>query len=158
MKYMQTKSWVQKLAKKKGLPKKVKIEKKMEKTCGKGTMIIPLPSDVDRMMRKAKKGKILTIEMIRDSLAKKYKTNTCCPLTTGIFAWIAANAAEEQRSAGRVDITPYWRTIKSDGSLNPKYPGGDFAQARKLKMEGHIISRTGKKFVLKNFENKKQKL
>ena len=40
---------------------------------------------------------------------------------------------------GRKDITPYWRVIKNDGSLNEKFPGGVEAQARHLKEEGHII-------------------
>lgn len=42
-------------------------------------------------------------------------------MTTGIFAWIAAHAAEEQRQQGKRDITPYWRTLKSGGVINPKY-------------------------------------
>jgi hypothetical protein len=45
-----------------------------------------------------------------------------CPITTGIFAWVAANAAEEQKQKGEKDITPYWRTLKNDGVINEKYP------------------------------------
>ena len=40
---------------------------------------------------------------------------------------------------GKTDITPYWRTLKSKGELNEKYPGGVEAQAAHLGAEGHTI-------------------
>ena len=58
------------------------------------------------------------------SLAIKHHTTIGCPLTTGIFAWISAHAAEEQQQQGAREITPYWRTLKTGGLLNEKYPGG----------------------------------
>ncbi len=42
-------------------------------------------------------------------------------------------------SEGKKNITPYWRTLKSKGELNEKYPGGIDAQAARLQAEGHII-------------------
>ncbi|GAI57000.1 unnamed protein product, partial [marine sediment metagenome] len=36
-------------------------------------------------------------------------------------------------------ISPYWRTLKSGGQLNEKYPGGAEAQAARLREEGHTI-------------------
>lgn len=64
-----------------------------------------------------------------------------CLLTSGIFAWIAAHAAVEETEAGGEGITPYWRTLKVGGELNPKYPGGIEAQKRLLESEGHRIVR-----------------
>ena len=40
---------------------------------------------------------------------------------------------------GQQDITPYWRTLKSTGELNEKFPGGVEAQATRLTEEGHTI-------------------
>ena len=60
-------------------------------------------------------------------------------MTTGIFAGIAARAAAEANAEGKEDITSYWRTLKSSGQLNEKYPGGVEAQAAHLREEGHII-------------------
>ncbi len=60
-------------------------------------------------------------------------------MTTGIFAGIAARAAEEMATEGKKDTTPYWRTLKSKGELNEKYPGGVDAQAAYLRKEGHTI-------------------
>ena len=73
-------------------------------------------------------------------------------MTTGIFAWIAAHAAEEQKQNGEKDITPYWRTLKSGGFLNEKYPGGTEAQKQLLESEGHTVVRKGKKLAVLNYE------
>ena len=58
-------------------------------------------------------------------------------MTMGIFLMIVAKATEKDLQAGRQWIVPYWRVIKSDGGLNPKFPGGVKAQAALLKEEGH---------------------
>jgi alkylated DNA nucleotide flippase Atl1 len=75
---------------------------------------------------------------------------------TGIFIAIAARAAEEDENEGRKDINPWWRTIKSKGKLNEKYPGGVEGQAARLKKEGHAIEpdRSGKPRKVKDWETK----
>ena len=146
------KTWCEKLTDNKGLPKVEKITEKMSKRWGKGTVIIPAPIEVDEIMRKIPKGKVTTINEIRAALAKKHNATIGCPITTGIFAWIAANAAEEQRQNGTEPITPYWRTLKTGGVLNEKYPGGVSVQKNLLEQEGHEIVEKGKKFVILNYE------
>ncbi len=133
------KTWQEKLADSKGLPKLGKVEGNMRQTWGTGTMVVPTPIEVDEVMRRVPRGKVTTINQIRSVLAKKHQVKICYPITTGIFSWIAAHAAEEAAAAGRKRITPYWRTLKGAGELNPKYPGGIEAQAKRLKAEGHII-------------------
>lgn len=78
------------------------------------------PTEVDALMRKVPKGKLTTINEIREALAKKHNASIGCPMTTGIFAWVAAHAAEEQRKNGIENITPYWRTLKTKEILNSK--------------------------------------
>jgi hypothetical protein len=75
-------------------------------------------------------------------------------MTTGIFAWIAAHAAEESRTAGEKNITPYWRTLKTGGELNPKYPGGIPALKKLLAVEGHKVVKKGGRFLVFDFEAK----
>lgn len=133
-------SWQKKLADSKDLPKVVKIEGKMSKRWGTGTCAIPAPMEVDEFMRKVPKGKLTTINEIRSAVARKHKATIGCPITCGIFAWIAANAAEESAAEGRKRITPYWRTLKTGGELNPKYPGGVKAQSAHLRAEGHVVA------------------
>jgi len=133
------KSWQEKLANSKGLPKVVEINDTMSKRWGTGTVVIPAPIEVDEIMKQVPKNKLTTTSEIRIMLAQKHGATMGCPLTTGIFAWIAAHAAEEATTEGKENTTPYWRTLKSDGSLNEKFPGGVEAQAAHLRAEGHTI-------------------
>jgi len=146
------KSWTQKLRDSKDLPKVEKITDKMSKRWGTGTLVIPAPLEVDEIMRKVPEGKLTTINEIRCALAKKHGASIGCPMTTGIFAWVAANAAEEQRQQSERNTTPYWRTLKTGGEINEKYPGGVEAQKRLLAKEGHKILQKGKKFVVLDYE------
>jgi len=146
------KSWSDKLRDSKGLPKVQKISGKMSKRWGRGTVVIPAPLEVDEMMRKVPRGKLVTINEIRSALAERHNATIGCPLTTGIFAWVAANAAEEQRRQGNQDITAYWRTLKKGGVINAKYPGGVEAQKRLLEQEGHRVVQKGKRYVVADFE------
>jgi 6-O-methylguanine DNA methyltransferase, DNA binding domain len=138
-------SWRQKLERQQE-PKIVNIPPRMQQHLGKGTMVIPRPLDVDALIRKVRQGKLVTVPQLREELAKRSQVNVACPLTTGIFIRIAAEAAEEQRRAGAKAVTPYWRVLSGAGGLNPKFPGGIAAQRRRLSAEGHRISKPkGKK-------------
>jgi alkylated DNA nucleotide flippase Atl1 len=152
------KSWSEKLQDSKGLPKVEKITDKMSKKWGSGTVVIPAPMEVNDMMRRVPEGKLTTINEIRVALAKKHGATIGCPITTGIFAWIAANAAEEQKQKGEKDITPYWRTLKTGGVINEKYPGGVEAQKKLLEKEGHKIVQKGKKCVVVDYEKSLAKI
>jgi hypothetical protein len=146
------KTWQEKLEDAKGLPRVGKIEGKMTARWGTGTMVIPAPLEVDALMKGVPRGKLTTINELRGALARKHGVDIGCPITTGIFAWIAAHAAEEAAAAGRKRVTPYWRTLKSGGQLNGKYPGGIPALKKRLQSEGHKIVRRGKNFFVEDFE------
>src|SRR6266481_3595666 len=139
------KSWREKLADSKGLPKVAEVTGKMSRRWGEGKMVIPAPMEVDALMKQVPKGRVVTINELRAALAAKHKADFACPMTTGIFSWIAAHAAAEAAAAGQKSITPYWRTLKNGGELNPKYPGGVEGVARRLRVEGHKIVRKGKR-------------
>jgi len=146
------KSWSEKLMDSKDLPRVEKITPKMSKTWGSGTVVIPAPVEVDEMMRTVPRGRLVTMNEIRSALARRHNATIGCPLTTGLFASIAAHAAEERRREGRKDITPYWRTLKSDGVINEKYPGGARLQKKLLESEGLAVVRKGKKHVVADYE------
>jgi hypothetical protein len=148
----QKKSWREKLADSKDLPKVAEIDCTKSKRWGEGTFVIPAPVEVDAAMKKVRRGKLTTIDAIRAALAKKHGTTIACPLTTGIFAWIAAHAADEAETAGAARITPYWRTLKAGGELNPKYPGGIKNLRARLAAEGHRIVKKGSRFVVADFQ------
>jgi len=146
------KSWQEKLADSKGLPKVEKITDKMSTRWGTGTVVIPAPKEVDEIMKKVPEGKLITINEIRAILAQKHGATIGCPITTGIFAWIAAHAAEEAKVEGKKNITPYWRTLKTGGVINEKYPGGVETQRKLLEKEGHKVIQKGKKYIVADIE------
>lgn len=146
------KSWKEKLADDKGLPKTGRVEGRMTKRWGTGTMVIPAPREVDALMKQVPRGKVTTINELRAALAKKHGVDFACPITTGIFSWIAAHAAAEDMAAGRKRITPYWRTLKTGGELNPKYPGGVASIQKLLRCEGHRVVRRGKRYFMEDLK------
>jgi hypothetical protein len=148
------KSWTEKLHDSKDLPRVEPITGNMSQRWGTGTVVIPAPLEVDALMRSVPRGKVTTINHIREALAQKHGATIGCPITTGIFTWISAHAADEAAFGGEKDITPYWRTLRSGGELNPKYPGGMEEQAARLQEEGHLIEVGKNKMKVKDFEKK----
>ena len=146
------KTWREKLADHKDLPKVVEITGRMTTKWGTGSVVIAAPMEVDELMRKVPKGKLTTINEIRAALARKHRATIGCPITTGIFAWLVANAAEEEAASGRKRITPFWRTLKSGGELNAKYPGGIANLKQKLQAEGHQVIQKGKRFFVADYQ------
>lgn len=151
-------SWRAKLADSKDLPRVEPITGKMSARWGTGTVVIPAPVEVDEIMRRIPKGKLITVNEIRAALAKKHDASIGCPITTGIFALVAARAAEEDEADGKKRITPYWRTLKGKGEVNPKFPGGAKVQRARLEAEGHTVVARGQKLFVDNYESKLARL
>ena len=146
------KSWREKLADDKGCPKICEATGKFTKRWGEGRFVIPAPREVDALMKQVPRGRLVTINELRAALAVKHKTNFACPITTGIFSWISAHAAAEDEAEGKKGVTPYWRTLKTGGEINPKYPGGAQGIARRLRAEGHKIETKGKRVLVQNYQ------
>jgi hypothetical protein len=148
------KTWEEKLVNDKDLPRVCVIDATKGKRWGAGTFVIPAPREVDQLMRRVPKGKLITIDDVRKILARRHGATIACPITTGIFAWIAAHAAAEAAAKGRKNTTPYWRTLKTGGEVNPKYPGGIAGLKRKLAAEGHKVVPRGKRHFVEKFEER----
>lgn len=119
---------------------------------GGNKMYFSPPIDYDKVMKQIPHGKVITVGKIREYFAKLNGADFTEPITAGIFVSIAAWASY-QRSE---DETPYWRTLKANGELNTKYPGGVEAQKEKLEAEGHIIIQKGRKnirYYVQDYEN-----
>ena len=156
------KTWLEKLADKDNMPKYLELEErfpcynavhKMGANAG-DTVVLVNPSEVVEAMKKVPRGRVATIVEICKAIAGRHEVKGCCSLTTGIFIMTAANAAEEVHAAGgeSLDI-PYWRTLKADGYMNEKYPGGAEAHAELLEREGFEIERRGKRLRVRNFQD-----
>jgi alkylated DNA nucleotide flippase Atl1 len=133
------KSWREKLEISKDR-KIVDVPPRMQRRCGTGKLLIPTPLDVDAQIRKIPNGRVMTTGELRAELARTYGADTTCPLCTGMFVRIVAEASEERG----MNKAPYWRVIANDGKLNPKLPGGVEAHAAALRAEGHVISAAGR--------------
>ena len=126
--------------------------KSIEKYGGNKMYFAPPIDDYDKIMKQIPHGKVITVGKIREYFAKLNGADFTEPITAGIFVSIAAWASN-QRSE---DETPYWRTLKANGELNAKYPGGVEAQKEKLEAEGHIIIQKGRKnirYYVQDYEN-----
>lgn len=152
------KSFREKLADSKDYPRVQPLTGKMAARFGAGTILIPAPIDVDAVMRKVPRGKLTTINAIRETLAARHGATVTCPIVAGILARIAAGAAGEDEAEGKKRVTPYWRTLKSKGELNEKYPGGIDGQRARLEAEGHVVLAKGKRLVVQGFEQALAKL
>ncbi len=142
----------------KGLPKVVNGPAEWIKRFGGRKVLIATPHLVDEVIRKVPKGKLITLNQIREKLAKDFKAESTCPLTTGIFLRIVSEVVEEDKKTGKKKISPYWRVIRENGSLIDKFPGELKTQARCLKDEGHKILSDKKVPKVKEFERYLYKL
>lgn len=135
----------------KDMPKIVFLKGDAIKKWGGEKMIIAPPLFYDKVMKQVPSGKIITINEIRKYIACKNNADITCPLTAGIFINICAWASFQRTE----NITPYWRILKSNGELNPKYPGGVSNQKKELEEEGHKIITKGTKnikYYVDNYE------
>jgi alkylated DNA nucleotide flippase Atl1 len=145
-------TWRDKLFAENALPKVEPILGKTNMHRRTETMVIPTPVEVDRIMWLVPRGQLITINKIREVIARRHDASIACPVATGMSAWIAAQAAAEDEAEGRNRVTPYWRTLKKDGELNPRYPGGVEEQKTRLEAEGHLVVRKGRKLIVQDYE------
>ena len=136
----------------KDMPKiQIITDRKSIEKYGGDRMYFAPPMDYDAAMRRVPYGKLTTVGDIRAFFAKQSGADFTEPITAGIFVSIAAWASCQRGE----DETPWWRTLKANGELNPKYPGGAEAQKEKLEAEGHTVLRKGRtnvKYVVKDYE------
>lgn len=153
---MAGKSWNQKLNGSPDLPRIQDIgpDSPMARRMGSGRMLIAAPVEYDQVMKLVPSGQLTTSGEIRSCLASRHGADFTCPLTAGIFINIAAHASSEREAFGQGDLTPWWRTLKKDGELNEKYPGGIAGQQKHLEAEGHAVIKRGARCFVENYQQK----
>jgi len=113
-------------------------------------MLIAAPMQYNELMARIPQGKVITVDRVRAYLAAQAGADFTCPLTAGIFVNVCAHASVERDS----DKIPYWRTLRTKGELNEKYPDGIDGQKLLLEMEGHSVMQKGKRYYVREFEEK----
>ena len=126
----------------------VNIPKTMEKYFGcSGKMLKPSPAVVASLVATIPKNQVITLDALCKKLAKKFKTEVACPVTTEKSLCVAA-----LESVANSTHLPYWRVLKKHGELIRKFPDGIDGHAALLLKEGHQIVSTGKSKAVKDFE------
>jgi alkylated DNA nucleotide flippase Atl1 len=160
------KTWQEKLKDKTSFPKVLRLERKfpcynavhkMGAEVG-DEIVLVNPSEVVAIMKRVPKGRFITIVEICKQIARNHGVKGCCSLTAGIFIMTAANAVEEAIKEGKSLDIPYWRTLKADGLLNEKYPGGQESHKRLLEGENLKVIARGKKYQVADYEKYLMKL
>ncbi|MCL1853602.1 MAG: MGMT family protein [Peptococcaceae bacterium] len=149
---MARKTYNEKLHNANGLPKIEDLTGKPEAIARLGgtKMLVAPPLQYNELMSLIPKGQVITIDRIRTMLAVRAGADVTCPLTAGIFANICAHASAERDN----DKIPYWRTLKTKGELNEKYPDGIDGQKALLEAEGHTVTQKGKRYFVEGYEEK----
>jgi hypothetical protein len=131
------KSWQDKL----NIDRKPQIEKSDKNFAGirEGQlMLVPTPKLVDAYIRQIPEGTEIDMNTLRKDLAAEYHAEVTCPLTTGIFLRIAAEAAYEQYQNGVPlnKITPFWRVMNEKSPAAKKLTFGTEFLKEQRKKEG----------------------
>ena len=113
-------------------------------------MLVAPPMQYNEVMARVPEGKVTTTDRVRANLAERAGADVTCPLTAGLFINICAHASVERDHAK----IPYWRTLKTNGELNEKYPDGVDGQKFLLEMEGHTVVQKGKRYFVEDYAEK----
>ena len=119
------KPWLEKLNEK-NEPKIKRIEIDFADIPAGSTMFISTPKLIDPYIKEIGVGKRVDIKTLRKDLALEHKADYTCPVTTGIFLRIVAEANYEKLQQGKSleEITPFWRAIEPNSTFAKKLTFG----------------------------------
>jgi len=122
------KSWLDKLNENKE-PKIKRIDIDFADIPAGSNMFIATPKLIDQYINELGVGKRIDLKTLRKDLAIEHNADYTCPVTTGIFLRIVAEANYEKLQQGKhlEEITPFWRVIEHNSALAKKLTfGQDF--------------------------------
>ncbi|HEX5105381.1 MAG TPA: hypothetical protein VFV87_16295 [Pirellulaceae bacterium] len=125
---------------------------------GSGTIAIPAASEVEEIMRKVPKGKLITTKGIQEIVARRHGATMGCPIITGVGIWLVSHVAYEQLKAGKKNVVPFWRTIKNSGDIAPNCPGSRNEVKKLLQKDGHKVVVRGKRYRVIDYKQALAKL
>ena len=122
------KTWLDKLNETKE-PKIKRIDIDFADIPAGSNMFIATPKIIDMYIQEIGLGKRIDTKTLRKDLAIAHNADYTCPVTTGIFLRIVAEANYEKLQQGKnvEEITPFWRAIEPNSVLAKKLTfGQDF--------------------------------
>lgn len=101
-------------------------------------MLIPSPAIVAKFIAKIPHGKSMDVKTLRKKLARRYKAEVTCPITTGFHLRTVAEAALEAHKQGAPldEITPFWRVLDEDAPTTAKLSCGAAFVTKRRRLEG----------------------
>jgi hypothetical protein len=99
-------------------------------------MLVPTARIVDTFIRAIPAGRSIDVKTLRQKLARKYKAEVTCPITTGYHLRTVAEAAWEAHQGGAKlsEITPFWRVLDEATPTTSRLAcGADFVVRQRKK-------------------------
>lgn len=106
-------------------------------------LLIATPLLIAEEVARVPRGEVITFSEVRARLARRFKADRTCPLTTGIFAAVVSGAAGEDITRRRKPRWPIWRLVRDNGMLSPNWPLDSRYRATLLREEGVRVTRAG---------------
>ena len=130
------KNWLDKLNEKKE-PKIKRIEIDFADIPSGSNMLIATPKIIDKYIKEIGFGKRIDTKTLRKDLAIEHNADYTCPVTTGIFLRIVAEANYEKLHQGKQldEITPFWRVIEPNSALAKKLTFGQEFLLQQIEIE-----------------------
>lgn len=132
---MAKKTWAEKLNN--GHEPKVEIVEKDFSWVKTGTKILIVnPIVMKEQIEAIPHGQQKTVPQIREELAVQFGADMTCPMSSGIFVRIVAEAAWEEHLSGKPqeEITPFWRVVDPASPLANKLAcGAEFVNEMRSK-------------------------
>ena len=103
-------------------------------------MFIATPKIIEDYTKQIPKGKNITLKTMRKDLAIANNSDYTCPVTTGIFLRLVAEANYEKylQNKSLKGIAPFWRVIEPDSPLGKKLSFGKDFIIQQRDIEGKI--------------------
>jgi hypothetical protein len=122
------KTWTEKLHNGR-VPEVVTLNKPSGGAPAGGSMLVPTPVQVREYIEAIPPGVAVPVTTLRADLARDAGADTTCPLCTGIFLRIVAEAALEDKTR---PLTPFWRVIEPGMPVAKKLScGPEFIRERR---------------------------
>jgi hypothetical protein len=130
------KTWLEKLNEKKDAIVK-RIDSGFADIPAGSLMLIATPAIIESYIRKIPKGRKVTLQTMRKDLALEAGAEYTCPLTTGIFLRIVAEANYEKYATTKSfrGVAPFWRVVQPGTTLAKKLTFGQAFIIKQRKVE-----------------------
>jgi len=101
-------------------------------------MLVPTARMIDAFIRAIPTGKAMGVKELRAALARRFRAQVCCPITTGFHLRTVAEAAYEAHldGLGVEAITPFWRVIDAGAPTARKLACGIAFIVERRRAEG----------------------